>query len=172
MARKKFTFDSDRFESIRSRVADLYINEGEAIRAKATVWSHPVIFTEMKWLIDEINRIGGGVLDDKAKFRFDKITRTVMSTFELYGDKVKFGEIMKVSATIFSAMRFLVQQLEVIVAMEDAEAISPLRLPPPDTARIELNLEEGIGDTGQEEEEAFAAIGAAVGADAGEEVEV
>lgn len=167
MSRTKFVFDADKFASIRNRVADLYICEGDAIREKRTVHTTAFVFAEMGWLVDEIERIAGGPLDDKDKPRYAKIKRFVARVQVDYGMAIKAGEIIKVSADYVGSMRFLTRVLEEIVRMEDEDAIGPTEKLPPEEkgGRIQLDLEDGIEDSPEETEAALAAVGVSMEAD-------
>lgn len=148
--------DVDRFKMIRARVADNYRVLGERIRAKETVHIGPVIFKEQLWLVNEIERIAGkslsGVMEDAELERYKRVRAYVIRVNKDYADAIGSGEVIKVSAEIFGASRFLVTILERLV---DPEDLGKVEIMPDETkSRISLDIAAGIGDSDEEAEAA------------------
>jgi len=150
MAAKAAVPNLERFRSIKSRVNDLYESCGDAIRAKKTVWSTSHIFEEMEFLVGEVKRLAGGAkaLDDPE--RFTRVAKFVRRVCEDQAKAIKSGQIIKISAEIFSAMRYLVRVVEtVLVALVDDDVAASLtneRMVDEHTDRVQLDLEDGIAD--------------------------
>ena len=161
MPRRQFKFDAEKFIKIRNRIADVYQNDGDLIRRKKSIHTNAIIFGEMIWMEDEIERIGGGVLEDADKPRYAKIRRFLAGVRQDYTAAIKGGQMLRIAASVFGAMRFLSKCLEQIVRQEDDEVLSDTpKLPPEERAgRIEINLEEGIEDTDEETVAALKEVG-------------
>lgn len=158
--KKKFTFDAGKFAAIRNRIADLYLSDGDLIRAKKTVRTTAFVFREMRWMVDEIERLAGGPISDEHKPRYEKVKRFTARVCEDQAAAIAGGAFVKTSAEVFGAMRFLSKCLEEIVRMEDEELLGPTEvMPPENTDRIQIDLEEGIEDTDEETVAQLRAVG-------------
>lgn len=164
MAKQK-SIDMERFVSIRARIVDLYQYGGQAIRDKKTVTASAIVFAEQKWMVDEIERVAGGPLDESDKARYAKIRAFVARMMDELGGAIKGGEFVKVSAAIFGASRFLIKCLERIAFVLDEEAaaaIAAVRMPDAKTSRIEIDIDDAVADTPEETEKAINDLGGVV----------
>lgn len=163
---KKKPLDLERFGSIRARIVDLYQYSGQAIRDKKTLSTSAIVFAEQKWLVDEIERVAEGPIDEADIPRFSKVKAWVVRTYNEHEGAIRSGEFIKVSAAIFGMSRFLVKCLERIAYVIDEEAAEALAaaapMPSAKTNRVEVTIDEALIDTPEETEAAIANVGGIV----------
>lgn len=149
MAAKVVPPDLEQFSRIKGRVNELYENCGDTIREKRTVQVAGNIFTDMEFMIAEINRLSAGKDLEDPK-RFAKIQVQVSEFCEEQSKAIKNGQFIKVNSGIFGVMRFLVRALEkVILAVvddDDARRIKKVKLADENTSRVEFTLDDEIAD--------------------------
>lgn len=162
MAKQKMV-DLDRFAPIRARIVDVYQYSGQRIRDKKTVSTTPLVFVEQNWMVDEIERVAKGPIDDADKERYAKVKQFVKRQVADLEGAIAGGEFVKVSAGIFGMSRFLIKCLERIVFAIDEEAAAEItktaKMPSAKTSRIEVTLDDDLLDTPEETEKALEDVG-------------
>lgn len=165
-----------RFKMIKNRVNDLFTNCGEKIRKRKTVWCAAIIFTEMEFLVGELKRLAGGGkwMQGAEAERYIKIKRFVERTCIEQADVIQGGQIIKISAEVFTAMRFLVRAVETVYlkSVDDdvAADIMGVRLLDENSDRVSIDLDAGVSDEDDEEDEPLGSAinDLGVGADIGD----
>lgn len=139
----------EKFQAIKSRVNDLYGYSGETIRKGKMVRCTAHVLLEIDWLLSEIKRLGGSAESSADPERFKKIARYMKRVVDEQQDAILAGEWIDLNASLFSAMRFLVRDLQVVITGrvdEDvADELAKDRLIE-ERERISLDLAEGIAD--------------------------
>lgn len=136
--------DLELFKACKSRVTDYYAHNADTIRQKKTVTAAACIFEEMRLLCREVRKQDAvDVLEDKD--RFVRIERQVARICEDYGDSIRTGAFVKISAAIFAMYRHLVRDVEAVLKrLLDVEEQFQLGTYIPDEhkARIDVSLDE------------------------------
>jgi hypothetical protein len=139
---KRIEPDVERFLQCKSRVNDLYEHCGDTIRAKKTVRAAANVFVDMKWLIDEINRLPGSELIDLK--RFTNIAKQVTLICKERAPAIRTGQFVDMSAEVFARYRFLVRELEKVILSildeEEAAAITGEKLVDENENRVKIDL--------------------------------
>ena len=140
-----------KFHDVKGRINDLYNSCGHKIRKRHTVWATALIFSEMQWMVTECKRLaGGGKKFSGDEERYARIVAFVKRVCVEQAAAIKGGQIIKISAEIFGAYRFLVRTLEEIVTylVDDdvAAGITQDKLSDENSDRVTLDLTEGLGD--------------------------
>ncbi len=139
----------EKFQMCKGRINDLYAYSGEAIRKGTMVRCTAHVLLEIDWLLSEYKRLGGTAEGSADPERFKKIARYMKRVVDEQQDAILAGEWIDVNASLFSAYRFLVRDLQVVITgrVDDdvAESLARDRLLE-DRERISLDLAEGVAD--------------------------